>query len=146
MANKADSLARRDDAGRILRTGLGDPIAISSYHGSGTGDLLDRVVEALPEAEHEEEPEAPRSRSWAADVGKSRLLNAFLGQERSIVSDVPGTTSSLDTVFIWAGQPITLIDTAGIRRRGRIDRGIEQYSVLAVDAGDRPGGRRAAGH
>jgi GTP-binding protein len=74
-------------------------------------------------------------------VGKSRLLNALLGQERSIVSDVPGTTrDSLDTVLNWAGQPVTLIDTAGIRRRGRVDRGIEQYSVLrsmrAIDRAD----------
>jgi GTPase len=142
VANKADSLARRDAAVEFYELGLGDPIAISSYHGSGTGDLLDRVVEALPEAEHEEEPEGPAiAIVGRPNVGKSRLLNALLGQERSIVSDVPGTTrDSLDTVFVWAGQPITLIDTAGIRRRGRIDRGIEQYSVLrsmrAIDRAD----------
>jgi GTPase len=142
VANKADSVARRDAAVDFYELGLGDPIAISSYHGSGTGDLLDRVVEALPEAEHEEELEGPAiAIVGRPNVGKSRLLNALLGQERSIVSDVPGTTrDSLDTVFVWAGQPITLIDTAGIRRRGRIDRGIEQYSVLrsmrAIDRAD----------
>jgi GTP-binding protein len=142
VANKADSTARREAAFEFYELGLGDPIAISSYHGTGTGDLLDRIVESLPEADEEEAPEGPAiAIVGRPNVGKSRLLNAFLGQERSIVSDVPGTTrDSLDTVLIWAGQPITLIDTAGIRRRGRIDRGIEQYSVLrsmrAIDRAD----------
>jgi GTP-binding protein len=141
-ANKADSSARRDATYEFYELGLGDPIAISSYHGSGTGDLLDRIVEALPEMEEEEEPEGPAiAIVGRPNVGKSRLLNALLGQERSIVSDVPGTTrDSLDTVVQWAGQPVTLIDTAGIRRRGRVDRGIEQYSVLrsmrAIDRAD----------
>jgi GTPase len=141
-ANKADSSTRRDGTYEFYELGLGDPIAISSYHGSGTGDLLDRIVEALPEMEEEEEPEGPAiAIVGRPNVGKSRLLNALLGQERSIVSDVPGTTrDSLDTVVQWAGQPVTLIDTAGIRRRGRVDRGIEQYSVLrsmrAIDRAD----------
>ncbi len=142
VANKAENTERRDSAYEFYELGLGDPIAISSYHGSGTGDLLDRVVEALPEAEIEEESEGPAiAIVGRPNVGKSRLLNALLGQERSIVSDVPGTTrDSHDTVLMWAGQPVTLIDTAGIRRRGRIDRGIEQYSVLrsmrAIDRAD----------
>lgn len=131
-ANKADSLDRRDAAVDFYNIGLGDPIPISAYHGGGTGDLLDRVVEALPEAEEEEESEGPRiAIAGRPNVGKSRLLNALLGQERAIVSDVPGTTrDSLDTVIEWAGQPLTLIDTAGIRRRGRVEHGIEQFSVL----------------
>jgi GTP-binding protein len=131
-ANKADSLDRRDAAVDFYNIGLGDPIPISAYHGGGTGDLLDRVVEALPEAEEEEESEGPRiAIAGRPNVGKSRLLNALLGQERAIVSDVPGTTrDSLDTVIEWAGQPLTLIDTAGIRRRGRVEQGIEQFSVL----------------
>lgn len=142
VANKADSTARRDAAYEFYELGLGDPIPISSYHGSGTGDLLDRVVEGLPSVEDEEEIEGPAiAIVGRPNVGKSRLLNALLGQERSIVSDVPGTTrDSLDTVLTWAGQPVTLIDTAGIRRRGRVDRGIEQYSVLrsmrAIDRAD----------
>lgn len=142
VANKADSLARRDAAYEFYELGLGDPIPISSYHGSGTGDLLDRVVEALPAVEQDDELEGPAiAIVGRPNVGKSRLLNALLGQERSIVSDVPGTTrDSLDTVLNWAGQPVTLIDTAGIRRRGRVDRGIEQYSVLrsmrAIDRAD----------
>ncbi len=142
VANKADSAARRDAAFEFYELGLGDPLAISSYHGSGTGDLLDRIVEALPSVEEEEEIQGPAiAIVGRPNVGKSRLLNALIGQERSIVSDVPGTTrDSLDTVIIWAGQPMTLIDTAGIRRRGRIDRGIEQFSVLrsmrAIDRSD----------
>jgi GTP-binding protein len=141
-ANKAESSARREMAYEFYELGLGEPIAISSYHGSGTGDLLDRIVEALPELEEEEEPEGPAiAIVGRPNVGKSRLLNALLGQERAIVSDVPGTTrDSLDTIMEWAGQPVTLIDTAGIRRRGRVDRGIEQYSVLrsmrAIDRAD----------
>jgi len=142
VANKADSASRRDDALEFYELGLGDPMPVSSYHGTGTGDLLDRIVEALPEVEEEEEVQGPAvAIVGRPNVGKSRLLNALLGQERSIVSDIPGTTrDSLDTVLMWAGQPITLIDTAGIRRRGRVDRGIEQYSVLrsmrAIDRAD----------
>lgn len=142
VANKAESADRRDAVYEFYELGLGDPLAISSYHGTGTGDLLDRIVEALPAVEEDEEIEGPAiAIVGRPNVGKSRLLNAFIGQERSIVSDIPGTTrDSLDTVLEWAGQPVTLIDTAGIRRRGRIDRGIEQYSVLrsmrAIDRAD----------
>jgi len=142
VANKADSTTRREDAVEFFELGLGEPIAISSYHGSGTGDLLDRVVEALPEHEEVPETEGPKiAIVGRPNVGKSRLLNALMGQERSIVSDVPGTTrDSIDTQLDWAGQPLTLIDTAGIRRRGRIDAGVEHYSVLrsmrAIDRSD----------
>ncbi|MFN8660853.1 MAG: ribosome biogenesis GTPase Der [Thermomicrobiales bacterium] len=142
VANKAESADRRDAVYEFYELGLGDPLAISSYHGTGTGDLLDRIVEALPAVEEDEEIEGPAiAIVGRPNVGKSRLLNALIGQERSIVSDIPGTTrDSLDTVLEWAGQPVTLIDTAGIRRRGRIDRGIEQYSVLrsmrAIDRAD----------
>jgi GTP-binding protein len=142
VANKAESADRRDAVFEFYELGLGDPLAISSYHGTGTGDLLDRIVENLPAAEEDEEIEGPAiAIVGRPNVGKSRLLNALIGQERAIVSDIPGTTrDSLDTVLEWAGQPVTLIDTAGIRRRGRIDRGIEQYSVLrsmrAIDRAD----------
>ncbi|MBL8129371.1 MAG: ribosome biogenesis GTPase Der [Thermomicrobiales bacterium] len=142
VANKAESADRRDAVYEFYDLGLGDPLAISSYHGTGTGDLLDRIVEALPAAEEDDDIEGPAiAIVGRPNVGKSRLLNALIGQERSIVSDIPGTTrDSLDTVLEWAGQPVTLIDTAGIRRRGRIDRGIEQYSVLrsmrAIDRAD----------
>lgn len=141
-ANKAESSQRREMIYEFYELGLGDPIAVSAYHGTGTGDLLDRIVEALPEVEEEDEVEGPAiAIVGRPNVGKSRLLNALLGEERSIVSDVPGTTrDSFDTVLQWEGQPVTLIDTAGIRRRGRVDRGIEQYSVLrsmrAIDRAD----------
>jgi GTP-binding protein len=141
--NKADNLERRDSVFEFYELGLGEPIAISALHGTGTGDLLDAIVEALPHAEEEEvEFEGPAiAIVGRPNVGKSRLVNALLGQERAIVSDVPGTTrDSLDTHLEWNGSPITLIDTAGIRRRGRVETGIEQYSVLrsmrAIDRSD----------
>jgi GTPase len=132
VANKADSLERRDAAVDFYEIGLGEPLPISAYHGNGTGDLLDRIVESLPEVDEEEETEGTRiAIVGRPNVGKSRLLNALLGQERAIVSDVPGTTrDSLDTELTWEGRPVTLIDTAGIRRRGRVEQGIERYSVM----------------
>lgn len=132
VANKADSTERREAAVEFYNLGLGEMYPMSAYHGSGTGDVLDKIVESLPESEEEEETEGPRiAIVGRPNVGKSRLLNSVLGQERAIVSDMPGTTrDSLDTQVVWAGQPITLIDTAGIRRRGRIETGIERYSVL----------------
>jgi GTPase len=142
VANKADNLGRREDAVEFYALGLGDPLPVSAIHGAGSGDLLDRIVEALPEFEEEPETEGPNvAIVGRPNVGKSRLLNALLGQERSIVSDVPGTTrDSLDTQLVWAGQPLTLIDTAGIRRKGRVEAGIEKFSVLrsmrAIDRSD----------
>lgn len=141
-SNKADSVARRDLVYEFYNLGLGEPIGISAYHGNGTGDLLDKIVENLPDAEEEEETEGPRiAIVGRPNVGKSRLLNAVLGQERAIVSDMPGTTrDNLDTVIEWGGRPITLIDTAGIRRRGRVEHGIERVSVMrsmrAIDRAD----------
>lgn len=130
--NKADNEARASDIYEFYALGLGDPIPISALHGIGVGELLDRVVELLP-------PEAPPARTEAVqiaivgrpNVGKSSLLNAILGQERAIVSEIPGTTrDAIDTYLEWEGQPVVLIDTAGIRRRGQIEQGIEKYSVL----------------
>lgn len=141
-SNKADSVGRRELVFEFYNLGLGDPIGISAYHGNGTGDLLDKIIESLPDAEEEEETEGPRiAIVGRPNVGKSRLLNALLGQERSIVSDLPGTTrDSMDTQLEWEGEPITLIDTAGIRRRGRVEHGIERVSVMrsmrAIDRAD----------
>ncbi|QBD80676.1 ribosome biogenesis GTPase Der [Ktedonosporobacter rubrisoli] len=134
-ANKADNAARRLDAVEFYSLGLGEPIVISSIQGSGTGDLLDEIVNALPPEEEEEEEEEEDVVRIAIigrpNVGKSSLLNAILGQQRSIVSDVPGTTrDSIDMDLEFEGRKIRLIDTAGIRRRGRIAVGIEKYSVL----------------
>nr|MBA2247305.1 ribosome biogenesis GTPase Der [Chloroflexia bacterium] len=140
--NKADSVARREMLFEFFELGLGDPVGVSAYHGNGTGDLLDRVVENLPEAEEEAETEGPRiAIVGRPNVGKSRLLNALIGQERAIVSDQPGTTrDSLDMELLWEESPITLIDTAGIRRRGRVEQGIERISVMrsmrAIDRAD----------
>lgn len=131
--NKADSVNRRELAFEFYQLGLGEPMPISAYHGNGTGDMLDKVVESLPEHEEEEEElEGPKvAIVGRPNVGKSALLNALLGQERAIVSDIAGTTrDSLDTQLYWKDEPITLIDTAGIRRRGRVEQGIERISVM----------------
>jgi GTP-binding protein len=130
--NKAESEARRENAVEFYELGLGEPIAFSALHGIGTGDVLDEVVRLLPRGEGPEPAEHP---SFAIvgrpNVGKSALLNALLGEERSIVSDMPGTTrDSIDTTVDWAGNRVTLIDTAGIRRRGRVEPGVEKHSVL----------------
>jgi GTP-binding protein len=134
-ANKADNAKRRLDAVEFYALGVGEPVDISSIQGVGTGDLLDLIVEALPpadEMEEEEEEDIPRiAIVGRPNVGKSSLLNAILGVERSIVSDVPGTTrDTIDTEFEYEGRKIKLIDTAGIRRRGRVGAGVEKYSVL----------------
>lgn len=131
-ANKGESNTRAANAVDFYALGLSDPIVVSSLHGRGTGDLLDAIVQALPAHEEEAETTGPRiAIVGRPNVGKSRLLNAILGQERAIVSDEPGTTrDSLDTELEWEGRTITLVDTAGIRRRGKIDPGVEKFSVL----------------
>jgi GTP-binding protein len=130
-ANKADNQARREAALEFYALGLGDPYPISALHGIGTGDLLDDVVASFPVQEAEEVEAIRIAIVGRPNVGKSSLLNKLLGQERAIVSEIPGTTrDAIDTYLEWEGMPIVLIDTAGIRRRGRIERGLEQYSVL----------------
>jgi len=130
--NKAESQARREAAVEFYALGLGELYPISALHGTGTGDLLDQVVAAFPIEEEEEELEAIKiAIVGRPNVGKSSLLNKILGQERSIVHDVPGTTrDAIDTQLEWEGEPLVLIDTAGIRRKGSIQRGVEKYSVL----------------
>jgi len=135
-ANKADNESRRQDAVEFYNLGLGEPIVLSSIQGVGTGDVLDRIVEELPEADEadggDEEDETPRiAIVGRPNVGKSSLLNAVVGVDRAIVSDMPGTTrDAIDTEVEFEGRKIVLIDTAGIRRRGRVGPGIEKYSVL----------------
>ncbi|MER2599028.1 MAG: ribosome biogenesis GTPase Der [Caldilineales bacterium] len=131
-ANKADNLSRSMAAVEFYELGLGDPITISALHGLGTGDLLDEIVRSFPRAEDEEEPDLLKiAIIGRPNVGKSSLLNALLGQERVIVSDIPGTTrDAIDMTVTWEGQPVVLIDTAGIRRRGRVEQGVEKYSVM----------------
>ncbi|GAB4567036.1 MAG: ribosome biogenesis GTPase Der [Anaerolineae bacterium] len=130
--NKVDSAARESIAAEFWSLGLGEPMPISALHGRGTGDLLDAVVAHFaPEPEEEEEEAVHIAIVGRPNVGKSSLLNALLREERAIVSEIPGTTrDAIDTPLEWEGQSIVLVDTAGIRRRGRIQRGIEKYSVL----------------
>jgi len=132
-ANKADSKERQLNAVEFYELNLGEPIPMSAYHGLGTGDVLDRVVEMLPppELEEDETDQIRIAIVGRPNVGKSSLLNKLLGQERSVVSVVPGTTrDSIDTELLYEETPITLIDTAGVRRAGRIQRGVEKYSVI----------------
>lgn len=141
--NKTESESRREAAWEFYELGLGEPIAFSALHGIGTGDLLDEIVRQLPRTldDAPEEDLPAIAIIGRPNVGKSALLNALIGSERSIVADLPGTTrDTIDTVVDWAGNRVLLIDTAGIRRRGRIETGIEKYSVLrsqrAVDRAD----------
>jgi len=135
-ANKADNAARRLDAVEFYSLGLGEPIVISSIQGTGTGDLLDVIVESLPPEDEETEDEDDEDVSRIAivgrpNVGKSSLLNVILGTERSIVSEVPGTTrDAIDTELMYKDRKLVLIDTAGIRRRGKVGPGVEKFSVL----------------
>ena len=146
-ANKVDGDTRDADAWEFTRLGLGDPSPVSALHGRGTGDLLDRIVALLPpeKAVTEEVDAAPRIPGVAIvgrpNVGKSTLFNRLVGDERSIVHDEPGTTrDAVDTVVETAEGPLRFIDTAGMRRKSRIDEGTEYYSLVralqAVDEAD----------
>ncbi|HZO62641.1 MAG TPA: ribosome biogenesis GTPase Der, partial [Gaiellaceae bacterium] len=141
LANKIDDPARDAEALEFHRLGLGDPIPLSALHGHGTGDLLDAVVARLPGAGPAQiGEEAIRVAILGRpNVGKSSLLNAILGEERVIVSDVPGTTrDAIDTLFEREGRAFVLVDTAGLRRKRRQRQGIEYYSELrALDAAER---------
>ncbi len=132
-ANKLESSRLWDTAYEFYELGLGEVFPVSSLHGSGTGDLLDAIVEAIPpvEGELDEDDSLKIAILGRPNSGKSTLLNKLIGEERTIVSPIAGTTrDAIDTKIKWHGQDLTLIDTAGIRRRGRIDPGVEKYSVL----------------
>ncbi|MFL5940975.1 MAG: ribosome biogenesis GTPase Der [Gaiellaceae bacterium] len=141
LANKLDDPRRDLEAVEFHRLGLGDPVPLSAQHGHGTGDLLDAVVTMLPgSGPHEVGEEAIRVAILGRpNVGKSSLLNALLGEERVIVSEVPGTTrDAIDTVLQRGDRSFVLVDTAGIRRKRKQRQGIEYYSELrALAAAER---------
>ncbi len=133
VANKADNAKLETEAVEFYELGLGEPMAISAYHGRGTAELLDRIVSLLPTPTLVEvKPEIMKvAIIGRQNVGKSTLLNALLGEERAIVDEIPGTTrDAIDTLLDFDGQNVLLIDTAGIRRRGRLGVGVERYSVI----------------
>jgi GTP-binding protein len=141
IANKSDEPGRDAEALEFHRLGLGDPVPISALHGHGSGDLLDAIVDALPGAGPSEvgEDAIRVAILGRPNVGKSSLLNALVGQERVIVSDVPGTTrDSIDTTLVQGDTTFLLVDTAGLRRKRRHRQQIEYYSELrALAAADR---------
>jgi GTP-binding protein len=149
VVNKVDDANREAAAWEFVSLGLGDPFPISALHGRGTGDLLDEVVALLPEAVVGEtdqgdgdgvapglrdrgDPGTPRvAIIGRPNVGKSTLFNRLLGEERSIVHDLPGTTrDAIDTVVETPDGPVCFIDTAGLRRPSKTDRGTEQHATL----------------
>jgi GTP-binding protein len=155
VANKVDGEQREGDAWEFLKLGLGDPWPVSALHGRNTGDLLDEIVRLFPEAEVpdvDEEADADDAGSrrdgtpavaivGRPNVGKSTLFNRLIGDERSVVHDMPGTTrDTIDTEVDTAEGRIRFVDTAGMRRKSRIDEGTEYYSFVralqAIDKAD----------
>ncbi|WP_431129054.1 ribosome biogenesis GTPase Der [Flagellimonas flava] len=129
--NKVDNAQRESDAVEFYALGLGDYYTLSSINGSGTGELLDALVEVLPEIE-EEESELPRfAVVGRPNAGKSSFINALIGEERYIVTDIAGTTrDSIDTKYNRFGFEFNLVDTAGIRRKAKVKEDLEFYSVM----------------
>ena len=130
--NKIDDISKIDNIYEFYGLGLGDPIAVSGSHGIGIGDLLDKAISLIPKKSKEQyEGMIKFAIIGRPNVGKSSLTNAFLRQDRVIVSDIEGTTrDAIDTVFNANDKSYVVIDTAGIRKRGRIYENVEKYSVL----------------
>lgn len=133
VANKADTFEMHAASAEFYSLGLGDPFCVSAINGSSTGDLLDKIVEVLPEEKEEElEEELPRiAVVGRPNAGKSSLINAFIGEERHIVTDIAGTTrDSIYTKYNKFGLNFYLVDTAGIRKKGKVNEDLEYYSVI----------------
>lgn len=132
LANKGDNEARQELAVEFYELGLGEPMAISAHHDIGVREVQDRLLDLLPESHLEAETQVLRMAVVGRpNVGKSALINAILGKERVIVSEMAGTTrDAVDTPFQYGERKMVLIDTAGLRRPGRIEKGIEKYSVM----------------
>lgn len=141
VANKADHREAELGSVEFHALGMGDPVPVSAEHGRNIGDLLDRVVAHFPDPHTVEDDDDVIAVAVLGrpNVGKSSLVNALVGEERMIVSNVPGTTrDAIDTDISWNGRKIKLIDTAGLRRKSRIDSDVERYSVLrALRAAER---------
>ena len=133
VACKAETQSRQLQAMEFYELSMGDPVPVSAQHNRGVVDLLDRVMELLPPAEALEFVQTVPKLAIVGrpNTGKSTLLNAILQEERAVVNPAPGTTrDATDTLYTYKGKPMVLIDTAGIRRRGRVETGIEQFSVV----------------
>jgi len=131
--NKAESAQIRQGAAEFYELGMGDPYPVSALHGTGTGDLLDEVIRHFDTTEDDldEDTSVKIAIVGKPNAGKSSLLNKIVGEERAIVSEIPGTTrDAVDTKLDYEAIPITLIDTAGIRRRGKVSPGVEKFSVV----------------
>ena len=140
IVNKVDNESRREDVVQFYELGLGEPMPMSAQHSTGIADVLDRIVESLPKTPEEAAVETMRlAIVGRPNVGKSMLLNAVLGEERVLVSPEPGTTrDAIDTPFEFQGRQLTLIDTAGLRKPGKIREGLEHHaSVRSRHALDR---------
>ena len=146
VANKVDDQRHEAAIWEFMSLGLGEPIGISALHGRGTGDLLDLVIDGLEVsdtegliAEEEDDPTTRVAIVGRPNVGKSTLFNRMIGEDRAVVHDMPGTTrDAIDTVVETEEGPLRFIDTAGMRRRAKTERGAESHSVIrALDALDR---------
>ncbi len=143
MVNKVDNPEMRNDIYEFYSLGLGEPYPVSGSHGLGLGDVLDEAVKHFPADNEEDEDQSIKfSLIGRPNVGKSSLINAILGEDRVIVSDIEGTTrDAIDTKFVGEnGQEFTMIDTAGMRKRGKVYENTEKYSVMramrAIDRSD----------
>lgn len=132
VANKVDNNARRSDAHEFYGLGLGEVYCVAATSGSGTGELLDELVKDLPPDPEDEEEGLPRfAVVGRPNVGKSSLINALTGADRNIVTDISGTTrDSIDTHYNAYGMEFTLVDTAGLRKKGKVHENLEFYSVM----------------